>query len=96
MVSQCTQQEEVMQEAAIAQYSNGLNEPAYDTTGFIAPLISSHETFTLIEDMAAHLKGLICNEIGLDAAARILSLVDEIKKVASDGKEEISCSGLSW
>ena len=67
-----------------------------DTTGFIAPLIFSHETFTLIEGMAAHLKALVCNEIGVDAGARIFSLIDQIGHVAADGKEEISTTGLSW
>lgn len=68
----------------------------HDTTGFIAPLISSFETFTLIEGMAAHLKALVCHEIGVEAGARILSLIDQIGHIAADGKEEIGTTGLSW
>jgi len=72
------------------------SEPEPDKTGFIEPLVFSHETFTLIEGMAAHLKSLVCNEIGMEAGARIFSLVDQIKQVAADGKEQISYTGLSW
>jgi len=70
--------------------------PEPDTTGFIAPLVFSHETFTLIEGMTAHLKSLVCNEIGIEAGARIFSLIEQIKQVAADGKEQISYTGLSW
>ncbi|MDD2367622.1 MAG: hypothetical protein PHN84_15845 [Desulfuromonadaceae bacterium] len=71
-------------------------EPEHDTTGFIAPLVFSYETFTLIEGMATHLKALICNEIGIEAGERIFSLAEQIKRIAGDGKEEISTTGLSW
>ena len=71
-------------------------KPEHDTSGFIAPLVFSYETFTLIEGMAAHLKALVCNEIGIEAGERIFSLVDQIKRIAGDGKEEIGATGLSW
>ena len=70
--------------------------PEHDKTGFIAPLMASHEAFTLIQGMTAHLKGLVCKEIGLEASARIFSLVDQISLVAADSKEEINMTGLSW
>ena len=78
-----------------AQYQAAA-KPEYDKTGFIAPLVFSYETFTLIEGMAAHLKALVCNEIGIEAGERIFSLVDQIKRIAGDGKEEIGATGLSW
>lgn len=67
-----------------------------DTTGFIAPLIYSHDAFTLIEGMAAHLRGLLFSGLGIDAAKRFTPLLDQITAVAADGKEEISTTGLSW
>jgi hypothetical protein len=70
--------------------------PEPDTTGFVEPLISSHETFSLIERMAAHLKKLICNETDIKAGDRIFTLLNEIQRLAADGQEEISYTGLSW
>jgi hypothetical protein len=87
---------DVFNKAGFPELNQERPEPEHDSTGFIAPLVFSHDTFTLIEGMAVHLKALVCNEIGIEAGARIFSLVDQIKQVAADGKEEISMTGLSW
>ncbi len=70
--------------------------PEPDKTGFIEPLVSSHETFDLIEKMAAHLKKLLCNETDIKAGDRIFTMLNEIQRLSADAKEEISYTGLSW
>jgi len=65
--------------------------PEADTTGFIAPLVYSHDAFTLIERLTSHMKTLLDTD-----SSRIISLVNEIQSICEDANEEIAMTGLSW